>query len=90
MFVDIKRPIAGTSLEVRWEQLIIRISSKLGMLCVITEVFLALVLRHVYRDGVLHYVNHLCVCHLTVNLHHSDGIAFILRAGVGAEHCRQK
>ena len=86
MFVDIKRPIGGTSLEVRWEQLIIRISSKLSMLCVVTEVFLTLVLRHVYRDGVLHNVDHLCVGNLTVDLHHSDGLTLILCAGVGAHH----
>ena len=86
MLGDIKRPIAGTSLEVRWEQLIVRISSELCMLCVVTEVFLTLVLRHVYRDGVLHNVDHLGVGDLAVDLHHGDGVTLVLCAGVGAHH----
>ena len=90
MLIDIKCPIAGTSLEVRSEQLIIRISAKLCLLCVVTEILLALILRHVHRDGVLHDVDHLGVGHLTVNLHHGDSLTLILGAGVGADHSRQQ
>ena len=69
--------------------MIIRVSSELGLLCVVTKILLAFTLRHVDRDGVLHDVNHLGVGDLAVDLHHGDGIALVV-GGVGGDDCWQQ